>query len=350
MAIIDKPTDYFNTILYNGNSGTQSITGVGFQPNLSWTKVYNTADSHILVDSVRGDKVVRSNTTGAEYDTGVSWTFDTDGFTMTGTTGELNYSGRSYVVWNWKAGTSVSGTTTGAGTGKAYTGSVNTTSGISIIRYQGNGTNGHTIPHHLGVTPTVMMVKRLTGAAANWSNYQSDFWVSGGNQYIDLNRSAAAAADSVMWYNTQPTSSVFTVGTNERTNYNNDYFINYLFTPIQGYSKFGSYTGNGNADGTFVYTGFKPAFVMSKRTDSTENWYMKDNKRDIFNPVDNALYANSNAAELTDWGGATTDYLSNGFKLKTTDSAHNASGGTYIYMAFAENPFVTSTGVPATAR
>jgi phage terminase large subunit-like protein len=356
---IDNPELYFQTKLYSGNGSTNAITLDGsenMQPNFVWIKnrPLSGGYAHNLFDSVRGtNKKIVSNDDRAETtETNTLNSFNSNGFTLGNDSGtdEVNKSGTTFVSWNWKAGTSVSGTTTGAGTNKSYTGSVNTTSGISIIRYQGNGTNGHTIPHHLGVTPTVMMVKRLT-TSSNWSNYQSDFWVSGGNQYIDLNRSAAAAADSVMWYNTQPTSSVFTVGTNERTNYNNDYFINYLFTPIQGYSKFSSYVGNGNADGTFVYTGFKPAFVMVKRTDGADQWSMSDNKRNGFNPQTPPLYADSSEAENASF--YPFDFLSNGFKARSSSSSINTSGGTYIYMAFAENPFVTSTdngSIPACAR
>ena len=350
MAIIDKPTDYFNTKLYTGTGSSNALTGVGFQPDFTWIKSRSAATHNNLYDSVRGaTKEIYSNLANSEDTDAQSLkSFDTDGFTV-GTGTDQNNNGATYVAWNWKAGTSVSGTTTGAGTNKSYTGSVNTTSGISIIRYQGNGTNGHTIPHHLGVTPTVMMVKRLTGASSNWSNYQSDFWVSGGNQYIDLNRTAAAAADTVMWYNTQPTSSVFTVGTNERVNYNNDYFINYLFTPIQGYSSFGKYIGtNGGADGPFIYTGFKPAFVLIKDALAANAWNIRDDKRNTYNPATNFLVPDSEAAEVT--AGEAVDILSNGFKIKANGGKVQDSGNTYIYMAFAENPFVTSTGVPACAR
>ena len=351
---IDKPSDYFETKLYTGNGGTLNVTGLDFSPNWVWIKSRSSSRVHCLFDTVRSaTKRLQSNEADTEYTTSNSLTgFNSDGFSL-GSYNQSNEGSANFVSWNWKAGTSVSGNTGGSGTAKAYSGSVNTTSGISIIRYQGNGTNGHTIPHHLGVTPTVMMVKRLTGAAANWSNYQSDFWVSGGNQYIDLNRSAAAAADSVMWYNTQPTSSVFTVGTNERTNYNNDYFINYLFTPIQGYSKFSSYVGNGNADGTFVYTGFKPAWVMIKATNASKDWKMIDNKRNPAglggaNPVRYRLAANE--ANTTSDDGDGQDFTSQGFKFRTTDSHMNGNGTQYLYMAFAEEPFLTSTGVPATAR
>jgi hypothetical protein len=195
----------------------------------------------------------------------------------------------------------------------------------------------------------MIIVKNRTTTGKQWTVYTS---YGTATSHLYLQSTQGLGTYSGYWNNTEPTNNVFTIGNDENNfvNGSTNNFIAYCFAEKKGFSKFGSYTGNGSTDGTFVYTGFKPAFVMSKRTDSTENWYMKDNKRDIFNPVDNALYANSNAAELTDWGGATTDYLSNGFKLKTTDSAHNASGGTYIYMAFASQPFTTSTGVPTTAR
>jgi hypothetical protein len=214
------------------------------------------------------------------------------------------------------------------------------------VSWTASGSGTPTIGHGLGAVPSMIIMKPRSLGSSNWSVYHAAL---GNATTIRLNNSSAAFS-SYFWNSTTPSSTVFTIGTDYDTNQSGATMIAYCFAEKQGYSKFGSYTGNGSTDGTFVYTGFKPAFVMSKRTDSTENWYMKDNKRDIFNPVDNALYANSSAAELTDWGGATTDYLSNGFKLKTTDSAHNASGGTYIYMAFAENPFVTSTSIPTTAR
>jgi hypothetical protein len=341
MAIIDKPSDYFNTILYNGNSGTQAITGVGFQPNLSWTKVYNAADSHILVDSVRGDKVVRSNSTAVEYDTGVSWTFDTDGFTMTGTTGELNYSGRSYVVWNWKAGTSFTNDASATGIGDIdSSGSVNTTSGFSIITATSDGAADKNIAHGLGVVPDVILSKNLA-STFNWDCY---FKTLGYNASLQLNSTAAVRTGA--WGSATFTSTTFQTNDNF-SSANGSPYIYYCFAEKQGYSKFGSYTGNGNADGPFSFCGFKPAFIMIKRTDVAKNWYINDNLRDGYNNDNPYLSPNLTAAET---GGTEIDLLSNGFKITASGTGHNQSGGTYIYMAIAENPFVTSTGVPATAR
>jgi hypothetical protein len=252
---------YFNTKLYTGNSGTQAITGVGFQPNLSWTKVYNTADANILVDSVRGDKVVRSDTTGAEYDTGVSWTFDTDGFTMTGTTGELNYSGRSYVVWNWLAGGTASSNTDGSITSSV---SANTTSGFSIVSYTGNGSTDQTIGHGLGVEPDFIIIKARS-TTMNWPTYQKV--MGNGVVFLDVTDAwASGGGYDNYWYTSGMTSSTFGISDNINTNTSSATFIAYCFAEKQGYSKFGSYTGNGDVDGPFVYTGFKPAFVMVKPT------------------------------------------------------------------------------------
>ena len=352
MAIIDKPSDYFNTVLYTGTeSSGKTVTGVGFQPDWIWIKNRTDASNHNLYDSVRGGNGtshywLKSNSNVAEgTNTSSLLTIDSDGFTL-GDGNEVNGSSDNIASWNWKAGTSVSGDTTGSGTLKTYTGSVNTTSGFSIIKYTGNGTAGHTIPHHLGVAPSAIFVKKLN-ELGDWSSYHS---VLGNAGYMRLNNTNAFATASTYWNNTSPTSSVFTTGTTGNINGSGSTYIAYCFAEKQGYSKFGSYTGNGNADGTFVYTGFKPAFVFVKRTNDTENWTIMDNTRDPFNVAGNKLHPNTSGG--TD-AGATIDILSNGFKNRTTNAGANGSGDSYIYMAIAENPFVTSTAngsIPATAR
>ena len=350
---IDKPSDYFNTKLYTGNgSSGHAITGVGFQPDLVWIKPRDQAYNHRLFDVVRGaGKKISSDTNSAEAtDTNEQTSFNSDGFTI-GSDAGTNANTKTYASWNWKAGTSVSGDTTGSGTLKTYTGSVNTTSGFSIIKYTGNGTAGHTIPHHLGVAPSAIFVKKLN-ELGDWSNYHS---VLGNAGYMRLNNTNAFATASTYWNNTSPTSSVFTTGTTGNINGSGSTYIAICFADVQGYSKIGSYIGNGNADGTFVYTGFKPAFILRKRTDTTGAWLIQDNKRDGINravanslPTDqNVLRANDSSAEEFN---NELDILSNGFKLRATDAFGNASGGTYIFAAFASNPFVTSTGVPACAR
>ena len=344
MSIIDKPTDYFETNLHTGNGSTQSITSLDFQPDLIWIKRRNSSSNHILTDAVRGNtKWLESNGNNAEQ-TGSDriTSFNSDGFSL-GSNANVNANTGTFASWNWKAGTSVSGDTTGSGTLKTYTGSVNTTSGFSIIKYTGNGTAGHTIPHHLGVAPSAIFVKKLN-ELGDWSSYHS---VLGNAGYMRLNNTNAFATASTYWNNTSPTSSVFTTGTTGNINGSGSTYIAYCFAEKQGYSKFGSYTGNGNADGTFVYTGFKPAWVMTKRTDSTSAWQMFDNTRSPSNPTDKRLKADQNSAEDTN---LERDFLSNGFKIRTSNTTINGSGVSMIYMAFAENPFVTSTGVPACAR
>ena len=344
---IDKSTNFFNTKLYTGNGGTQSITGVGFQPDWSWFKKRNNAADSSLIDAVRGvRKSLTSNNAEAEYTetTGLaSW--DSDGFSFDGAGYDhVNTNGDTFASWNWKAGTAVSGNTSGSGTYKTYTGSVNTTSGFSIIKYVGNGTAGHTIPHHLGTANIgSIFVKNLDSGSDYWYSYHKPL---GATKTLILNETDAVDTNT-MWNNTAPTSSVFTLGSSSGSNTNNQNYIAYIFADIQGYCKTGSYTGNGNANGTFVYTGFKPAFVMVKKTSGTGNWEIMDNKRDTYNAAITLLFPNLTNADATSYN---TDFLSNGFKQRVTASSRNASGSTYIYMAFAEAPLVGTNNVPCTAR
>ena len=343
---INKSSDYFNTKLYTGNSGTQALTGVGFQPDWTWIKGRSTAYSHNIYDSVRGvTKIIKSNSNTAEDTQSTSLTaFNTDGFTL-GSYDESNYNSRTYASWNWKAGTAVSGNTSGSGTYKTYTGSVNTTSGFSIIKYTGNGTAGHTIPHHLGVVPKMIIVKSIS-AAQSWIVLPPT--ADGYNKDMKLEDSSALG-NSDVWNNTAPTSTVFSVGSNTNMNDNNATFISYSFSGKQGFSKMGSYAGNGNAEGTFVYTGFKPAFAIIKRSSASGSWYMYDTKRDTHNVMNKELGANISNAENDLDSGDDIDFLSNGFKLRDASSNNNGTS-TYIYMAFAEAPLVGTNNVPCTAR
>ena len=331
--------DYFNTVLYSGNSGTQAITGVGFQPDFTWSKVRNASDHHILVDSVRGDKALRSNGTNAEYDTGVSWQFNTDGFTMTGTTGELNYSGRTYATWNWKAGTSFSNDASSTSVGNTdSTGSVSTTSGFSMILWTGVA-DGSTrnIAHGLGAVPKMIIVKNRE-RAVNWAVYHEGI---GNTKALHLDTSSAAVTDASGWWaSTTPTSTVFTTGHGSayRTGGGNvtEDFIAYCFAEVDGYSKIGSYTGNENNDGAFVYTGFRPAFILIKKVASGD-WGIYDNKRLGYNEENAVLYPHGANAEENQ-SSRRIDLLSNGFKLRTNNVTFNDDSAT-IYMAFAEQPF-----------
>ena len=339
-----KPSLYMNTKLYTGDgAASHAITGVGFQPDWVWLKNRSGADNNSLNDVVRGanKNLVSNNANSEATTTDQLMSFNSDGFTV-GASGSANTNGNNFVGWNWKAGTAVSGSTTGSGTAKTYTGSVNTTSGFSIIKYVGNGTAGHTIPHHLGAAPQMIIVKALS---------TNDDWMvghtaAGFNQFMILN-STARDATGTQFNSTVPTSSVFSIGSNNNMNQNNNSFVAYSFTNIKGFSKFGGYTGNGNADGTFVYTGFKPAFVMVKLVSAAgEDWFICDNKREGYNAENNRLLPNLNSAESTD---SPIDILSNGFKARTSGANVNA-GEDYLYAAFAEEPLVASNFNVATAR
>ena len=348
---INKSTDYFNTKLYTGNaSAGRSITGVGFKPDLVWNKIRSASGNHHWYDAVRGtQKFIRSNdatTEGTNGGTDGITAFGTDGYTIGGNTG-VNTNNATFASWNWKAGTSVSGNTGGSGTYKSYTGSVNTTAGFSIIKYTGNGTAGHTIPHHLGVAPSMIITKIISGDTASWYVYHKSL---GNTKLIVLNTTAAVSTSNAWWNATTPTSSVFTVGDQTGNNSNNNPIISYNFAEKTGYSKFGSYVGNGNANGTFVYTGFKPAFVIVKRDNGSENWTMHDNKRSTsngFNPVDKTLHPNQNYSTSTGTARG-MDLLSNGFKFTGTDEG-NISSNTYIFMAFGQS-IVGTNNVPCIAR
>ena len=340
---LDKPTDYFETKLYTGNGGTQNITGLDFAPNWVWIKERSSTSSHALFDSIRGAtiKLSSNNTDANNTSTADLTSFNSDGFTN-GDSGAVNESGQTYASWNWKANGSGSSNTDGSITSSV---SANTTSCFSIVSYTGNGSAGATIGHGLGgVVPNVIIAKKLNNTS-NWSVYHSGI----GNfaKTLSLNTTSGTTTDSGVWDNV-PTSSTFLVGSDNTTNANGDNYIAYCFAEKKGYSKFGSYTGNGNADGTFVYTGFKPAFVMGKASSRVENWYMFDNKRDNFNPCEQLLKADENSAEFS--GSDIIDFTSQGFKLRSTNEKWNESGSTYIYMCFAESPFTTSTGIPTTAR
>ena len=337
---INKPNEYFNTVLYTGNGATDhAITGVGFQPDFTWIKRRSGAAEHKVNDVVRGAGLeLATDTTGAELDRTYFLSFDTDGFTVNGTVSNYNGNGDTYASWNWLSGGTASSNTDGA---LASTVSANQTSGFSIVKVTGTSNGATTIGHGLGVAPK-MIIKKTTSTTTNWPVYHASV---GASQVAELNLTSAFSGSS-QWGSTAPTTTVF-------TNYTNIGYteIFYCFADVKGFSKFGSYTGNGSADGTFVYTGFKPAFVIFKSSSlGTTNWQLLDNKRNTFNPQNNHLRPNSSVAEFTNYP---VDFLSNGFKFRNTDSDNNQSGETYIYMAFAEQPFVTSTtngSIPATAR
>jgi hypothetical protein len=347
---IDDGSQYFNTVLYTGNSSTNNITGVGFQPDWVWGKCRSAAQHHRLFDSSRGVlKNLITSTTNAEATTANSLTsFDSDGFTL-GSDDNLNFNTRTFVAWNWKANAgSTSSNTDGSITSTVQ---ANPTAGFSIVTWTGIAGGQQTIGHGLGAAPVFIISKNRTDAATEW--YTATGFLSGWNwvtDYLRLNSTAAKATDGGgTVFPVAPTSTVFTVA-GAATNGSGKNYVAYCFADIEGYSKFGSYTGNGSTDGTFVYTGFRPAMVILKRTDTTNNWLMYDNKRDPDNLVGGILFPNLSNAESIETTNNILDFTSNGFKLRSSSVATNASGGTYIYMAFAENPFVSSTGIPVVAR
>ena len=324
---IDDPSAYFQTTLYVGNNGTQTVTHGGnsdIQADWIWGKARNDTASHFIIDSVRGvSKRFKSNAADAEATVNAGITaIGSDSFAV-GNDGDFNDNNINYVTWNWKEIAGV----------------------FDIVSYTGNATSGATISHNLGVAPTMMLIKCRSNAGTNWIVYHATI---GNTHWMYLNATNAASSNSAAWNNTSPTASQFSLGNDGDVNGNGRTYIAYLFGNKQGVSKVGSYTGNGNANGTFVYTGFKPAWLMIKRSSTGgDDWMMTDNKMNLFNVINKRLNPNSNGAEQsTD----IIDFVSNGFKLRATPDYMNGSGDTYTYMAFAENPFVTSTGVPATAR
>ena len=343
---IDDPSAYFQCELYTGNSSTNAITFSGnsdMKPDLVWQKRRDAAYYHRLWDSNRGvTKYLASNDSIAEATFGYVSSFDTDGITFGSSDQSVNVNGGSYVLWNWKA----NGGTTSSNTDGSKTATVqaNQDAGFSIVTYAGSG-SASTVGHGLADTPDVIIFKNRS-AANVWATYHQGL---GNNLKLELNGTGAQDADGSFMNGTLPTSSVFTVGASVNTNGSGSNYIAYCFAEKQGYSKFGKYVGNGNSNGTFVYTGFKPAFVMLKRSNTSSNWIIMDNKRNTFNEMESRLFPNLSNAEQTQstYG---LDFLSNGFKLRDTVSQSNGSGSTYIYMAFAENPFVTSTGIMGTAR
>ena len=346
MAYISfQPQDYFNTKLYTGNGSTNAITGVGFQPDWVWVKNRTDASTnHLVTDAVRAaTKCLFPNLTNAEVtEANALQSFNSDGFTL-GSDSSVNTNTKNWVSWNWKANGSGSSNTDGSITSTV---SANTTSGFSIVQYTGNSTSGATVGHGLGVAPKAIILKSSTHAERWVVGHDGMDSSSPWNYFMHLEASDARRTNSNRWNNTAPTSSVFTLGNEDQVN-GAKTFIAYCFSQKSGFSSMGSYTGNGNADGAFIYTGFKPAFIMIKRTDSTASWVIFDNKRLGYNVANYQLYANSTSGE---GNNVLLDITSQGFKCRANHLDVNGSGATYIYMAFAEAPLVSSNGVPAVAR
>jgi len=350
---IDDPTLYFSTTIYTGDGNQNravTIDGTGMQPDWLWVKNRSAAEGHVVGDSVRGaSQRLIPNSTDAEANrpTNIA-SFTSTGFTVAngGVDGAVNTNSATYVSWGWKAGTSFTNDASSTGIGSIDSaGSVSTDAGFSIMTYTGTGSNA-TFAHGLSAVPKMAIFKDRS-STGYWMTYHQ---AVGNGANLVLNETNASSSSSVWWNSTSPTSSVFSIGTSSNINVSGRNYVGYLFAEKQGYSKFGSYTGNGNADGTFVYTGQKSAFIMIKAASRAGTWNMYDVKRSTFNNIDDFITANTSDAETTGNTYQNIDILSNGFKCRGTGTGTNESGSTYIYMAFAENPFVTSTGVPATAR
>ena len=349
---IPKSSDYFNTKIYSGSgSSPNALTGVGFQPDLTWFKKRNAVASHFLYDAIRGvSKYLLSDDPGAEATNGYLSSFDTDGFTLGSTSANINASGGTYVAWNWLGSNTTAANTVGD---IASTVSANTTSGFSVVSYTGNGVDLSTTPQTVGhgLSGVSMVIIKNLSQSIYWIVKQKDL---SSNKVLYLNDTSAESTptggNQGHIGNLSSSGTTFELVSNssnvDNVNVNGNNYIAYCFAEKQGYSKFGSYVGNGNADGTFIYTGFKPAFVITKAHDTAGlSWSMHDNKRLGYNGGDRNLYANISNGENTD---NAIDILSNGFKMRSADGSTNQNGVGYIYMAFASEPLVGDN--PATAR
>jgi len=348
---IDNPELYFQTKLYTGNGSTQSLTFDGsedMQPDFLWFKQRDGTGTHAVFDSVRG-------TTGSVYrrllpqDNGAEDTaantltaIGTDGFSIS-SDGNINGSSETMVAWCWKAGGSGSSNTDGSINTTST--SANTTSGFSIVAYTGDGNSSATLGHGLSSAPKVLINKTRSLSGYDWNVQHGAL---GATKYLYLSSNATEATNIGMWNNTAPTSSVFTVGTYDNVNKVSETYVTYCFSEVQGFSKFGSYYGNGSSSGSYIHLGFRASFILLKNTTTaTRDWMMYDSKRQGYNGANNYIVANTNGSDQT---GIEIDILSNGFKARSSATGLNASGVKHIYMAFAEAPFVNSKGVPCNAR
>ena len=347
---ISKSSDNFKVKLYTGNGSSQSITGVGFQPDWVWLKSRVAGDRHNVYDVVRSTQkplfTHLADVEGTTNQYGTLTSFDSDGFSLlNGSTSSArtNTNGNNYVSWNWKAGGSAVANYDGSIT--SYV-SVNASAGFSIVKWSASASA--TIGHGLGVKPAMVITKSRDNAT-NWATWHKGLTGTEEDVGVTLNTNSASASFYTDYWGTGGfTSSVFGV-LNSGFHNNAGEMISYCFRDVTGFSKFGHYIGNGSTDGSFIYTGFRPAFVMTKKVSGTGDWLIRDSKRD-FNGQWRDLYANATNQETSPDANTESDLVSNGFKTRMSHTNHNGSGGRYIYMAFAEAPLVGSNNVPCTAR
>jgi hypothetical protein len=331
--VITKPSDVMDVKLYTGNGSSQSITGLGFSPDFVWVKARNASYSHRLWDAVRGaTKGLMSDGTDAEFTEANGLTaFNSDGFSIgTG----LSESAKTYAAWTWDAGSSTVTNTSGTISSQVR---ANASAGFSIVTYTGTGANA-TVGHGLGVAPGMVIVKRRD-TSGNWQVRHTSIAAASS---IQLNLTNAAASATTVWNSTAPSSTVFSVGTDATVNASGGTYVAYCFAPVAGYSSFGSYTGNGSADGPFIYTGFRPRFVMLKGSSFVSNWHILDAARNAYNVTDSFLRPNLSSQELngiTEGAGSAIDILSNGFKLRASFADSNTNAASFVWAAFAESPF-----------
>ena len=356
---IDDPSAYFHTQLYTGNgNSTHAITNNAnagnFKPDWLWIKQRSQSGrNHSLWDSSRGTtkRLISNNADAEETQAGDQKTFDTNGFTVGG--GSItNENSQTFVAWQWKCNGGTSSTNSSGSINSGV--QVNTTAGFSIVLYPGNETAGATVGHGFSSAPDVVIIKRRTGGTGYWivnSNNLDAQGTTGGSpdapRNMYFNSTDNAQSDKICQ---AINATTFTLSNSNSGNANTDDFVAYCFKEVKGYSKFGHYEGNGNNDGPFIYTGFKPAWLIVKASSGgANNWFIIDNKRDSYqNPFSDLILADESTAENADTPRG--DLLSNGFKWRTNPAAFNGDGSSYFYMAFAESPFVSSAGVPTTAK
>jgi hypothetical protein len=340
---ITKQETFFKTLLYTGNgASSRSLTGVGFQPDWIWIKDRSTGHDHYSFQSPFTTKYgLEPSDTSGERNPQLG-SFDSDGFTFSSLDSFYNSNSDNYVSWNWKAGTT-SGLSGGTITPTAY--SFNATSGFGMYVYNGTGSNAN-IAHGLGRVPHMVMVKRIDQDGNSWQVYHKN---NGANQWMELDNSTAQQSNTNRWNGTAPTSSIFYIGTDSDVNASGGRYIAYVFAPIPGYSRIGAYRGQAGAGGQtpFIYTGFKPSWIMIKKANGTQNWRMFDSARDIDNPMEHQLKADTSDTEST--GTSFINFVSNGFKILVSTDSINGNNGDYIYLCFGQS-VVGSNNVPATAR
>ena len=349
---IDDPSQYFTITLWTGNATddraiTNSANAGDFQPDWIWYKERDGTSEHRVFDSSRGaSKRLEPNNTNAEAtDTSNHKSFDSNGFTI-GTSGSTNENGKTYVAWQWKANGGSTTSFNESGSNPGGTHQANTTAGFSIVTYTGTGSNG-TVQHGLSSAPELVIVKQRDDAAHDWQTGSDE--LSSWAYRLKLNDNVSQASVATSFNSTAPTSSVFTVGSNDDVNEDAHGYVGYCFHSVQGYCKVGAWKGNGSANGPYIYTGFRPKWILHKDLGSTEQWQIKDTTRYPNNPNYYPIYANLSNVEGNNTNSS-VDFLSNGFKIRTSDGSHNTSGNTYLYYAIAEQPWCSSKGVPSNAR